>query len=96
MLLISTISPAISFADDTQKLAECNAVLGKCGEVVKAKNKELDLCHVGLKQSLDFSAETNKQLDEANAKLQSPLRNPFVMVALGMIAGMVIGKVVSK
>lgn len=91
MLLISTINATPSFADDTAKLAECNNVLTKCGETVKAKNKELNLCHIGLKQSLEFSAETNKQLDSANEKLASPFRNPFLLIPLGIALGILAG-----
>jgi hypothetical protein len=63
---------------------------------VNEKNKEIALCRLALTQSVDRGTAISIELDEAQSKLQSPFRNPFIMTTVGVILGLVVGGIALK
>ena len=85
-LALSTSS--IAKADRSQDLLnQCKIVLTEGQEALDAKNKELSLCNLGLTQSQNNVAQLNTELENKNAQLSAFYRNPFFMLAIGILAG---------
>ena len=87
-LLLALSSPArASCENERAALNDCWEAIGACQAVVDAQKKELSLCKLGLVQTLDQLGMVNLELNDAKDDLRAWYRNPFVMVALGMLVG---------
>lgn len=88
LLFLGLSNPARAQCEaEKTALNSCWDAVGACNQVVKAKDKEISLCQLGLVQTLDHAAMLDLELKDTQDKLQSWYRNPFVMVALGLIVG---------
>jgi hypothetical protein len=67
----------------------CDQVIRACDKALAAKDKEIALDKQTLDQSRATSQDTKKQLDEADKKLNSPARNPFILAGLGILGGII-------
>lgn len=85
---MSTGSPAK--ADCPTTLEKCDKALTACDAALEARKKEVSLCNLALTQTLDQNYNLNLQLDDKNAELNKWYRNPFVVFALGVAAGIVV------
>lgn len=72
----------------TKPPVECNQVIEACDEALEAKNKEIEQLHLGLVESMGQSTALTRDLGEANSKLESPFRNPYLMILLGGLIGL--------
>ncbi len=70
----------------------CREIITACDEALSARKKELQLCDLGLKQSLDTNASLRQDVQDRDAKLGAIWRNPWLYLALGIAAGVVIAK----
>lgn len=73
-------------------LSKCNVAVEDCRAALDARNKEIQLCRLGLIQSLDRQGQLNANLEDAQDKLGSPFRNPWLMIALGLVIGVAVTK----
>jgi len=83
LLLVLTLSSSAIASD-------CGEVIKTCDAALVAKNREIQLCRLGLVQSVDRIAGLEVELEKRNSQLQSPLRNPFVMGMVGVLVGIVV------
>ncbi len=81
----------LSIATTTAR-ADCGSVIKACDNALAAKNKEISLCQLGLTQSLDRSLEQDRTIAERDRQLSSVFRNPFFLLAIGAVAGIIIVK----
>jgi hypothetical protein len=68
----------------------CSDVLGKCDAALTARKRQVEKLQLGLTQQSQRVADLYAQVEEKNAQLQSPLRNPFVMGAIGALIGIAV------
>lgn len=89
--------PSTSFAQDCQKtLNSCERAVGLCKETLDLKNEEIKLCRLGLQQAINNGVDLKFDLDAANAQLNSPFRNPFIMATVGVVIGIVVTGLATK
>lgn len=94
---MSLVVPSTSFAQDCQKtLNSCERAVGLCKEALDLKNQEIQLCRLGLQQAINNGVDLKFDLDAANAKLNSPLRNPFFIGTVGVLIGLVVAGIATK
>lgn len=65
----------------------CEDVISKCDAAIAAKNKHIEKLELGLTTQTQRVADLSSQLEDKNSELQSWYRNPFVVGALGLVAG---------
>ncbi len=58
---------------------------------LQRRKREVTLCNLGLTQSIEQQGRLTYEVREAQDKLQSPFRNPFVMTTVGVVLGLVVG-----
>lgn len=82
---------------------ECDQVLGKCDKALKAcdtalqaKKTEVTICNLGLAQVLESNANLSEELTRSQEKLSSPLRNPFIVGAAGVLLGIIVSGAIRK
>jgi hypothetical protein len=70
----------------------CPEVLSACAAAYDARVEELRLSDLALTQSKDNSVQLTKEVEEANAKLDSLWRNPYVLIGVGLLGGAILFK----
>ncbi len=65
----------------------CHDVIRTCDRALEEKEKEVKICDLGLKQTLEHNQELSSELESKQKSLEAWYRNPFVMLALGGLAG---------
>lgn len=83
-----TISLAATNRAEAQP--SCDSVLAKCDAALAAKNKHIEKLELGLTKQTERVADLSNQVQEANEKLQSPFRNPFIVGTVGVALGILI------
>lgn len=68
---------------------DCRPLIAACDKALEDKKKEVDLCNLGLQQTLDQTKQLIQDVQEKDAKLNSIWRNPFFLIPIGLAAGMV-------
>lgn len=71
--------------------SDCNNVINTCDKVLEAKNKEIDQDKVIINKVNKQNAELGKQVDDKDAKLNSPIRKPFLMMGAGAAISLLTG-----
>lgn len=66
---------------------DCEDIVTACDSALAAKNVQIEKLNLGLTESMNQSTVLTKDLNEANSKLESPFRNPYLMIGLGIIGG---------
>jgi hypothetical protein len=89
-ILIVSFSLSSARADCPKTLDLCTRTVTACREALDARNEELKLCHLGLTQVRDQNVMLRTELETANQKLESPLRNPFIMATVGVLIGIAV------
>ena len=97
LIISSVLLSTPARADDCQTtLNECNQVLDDCMALVGKQARVIKLKDLALEQADKNIGELNAGLRDAEAKLQSPLRNPFVMTAVGVVLGILVTGIAVK
>lgn len=81
-----TLSSPVIAADKVK----CDDVIKAADKALAAKDQEIKVCRLGLTQTLDENTALNDELKNTKAKLESPLRNPFVMGSVGAVLATVL------
>ncbi len=92
LMIASPAQAGVTPPSCEQKLQACDAAVHSCDKALDARNKEISLCRLGLTQTLDAKREIEAQLKAEQEKHGSLLRNPWLYLALGVVAGVVISK----
>jgi hypothetical protein len=71
---------------------KCDDVLSLCDKALQAKDKELELCDLGLKQTLDQKVQLETEVKDLNDRSSSIFRNPFFLIGLGLVGGVLLAK----
>lgn len=74
----------------------CEQVIQACDAALDAKNREIGLKDLAIQQRQDQIVELNSELQDANSKLQSPVRNPFIMTTVGVLIGILVTGIALK
>jgi hypothetical protein len=77
-------------------LSECATLVSDCKKVLAEKDRTIDLKNLAIDQSNKEIGQLSLQVQEADAKLESPLRNPFFTVMAGVVLGVLVTTYVSK
>ncbi len=64
--------------------------MNACRSAVRERNEETKLCRLGLTQVSEENVALRNELGKANSKLESPLRNPFIMTTVGVLIGIAV------
>lgn len=67
--------------------ADCKGDIVVCDKALQATKKEVQLCDLAVKELRDETDALNASLQSEQHKLEAWYHNPFILVALGMIAG---------
>lgn len=87
VLATSTTAEAQDQSKCPEVLDKCDKALNDCTAAIDAKNQEIAVCRLALDQSLDRTVHLVMDLDDANRKLSSPFRNPYLMIGAGAAIG---------
>lgn len=87
MILTSVLWTSITKAE-----ISCDQVLQKCDQTVKAQRKELELSDLAIKQSQDSLMKLTQELETEKNKSSAFYRNPFFLIGIGLIGGVLIAK----
>lgn len=90
MIFLMLINANVTRADCNSQLKSCDEALTAAGEVIEAKKKVISLCNLGLSQTLEKNKILKIEVDEKSRELDAWYRNPFIVGALGIAAGIVI------
>jgi hypothetical protein len=104
LMAVLLISSNVSQAQDcstkleTAKglLTECAQLLDESKAVIEAKDRTIELKDLAITKSQAQTAELYWQVEEANDKLSSPFRNPFVMTMVGVVIGAIVTSYVTR
>lgn len=98
LLIVSLLTCSISQAESScpAQLDRCRYATGLCKEALDLRNEEIRICRLGLTQAVHANADLKLSLDDANAKLNSPLRNPFVIGTVGVLIGILVTGLATK
>lgn len=70
----------------------CDEVLTACNDAFEAKKRELQLCDLGLLQTLDQLDVTKRDLRDEIESNNKIWKNPYLLIGLGVITGVIISK----
>lgn len=70
----------------------CNEVLQACDKAFEAKKKEVQLCDLALKKSVDQNAALTKEIKDKEASGSSIFKNPFFLMGIGLVGGLIINR----
>lgn len=65
----------------------CNQVIQACDKALEAKEKQLQLSDLALKQALDDRGKLQKDLESTRADKDAWYRNPGLWIAVGILVG---------
>lgn len=72
--------------------AACEDVIRACDKALFDKEKVITLGDLALDQRKQQVESLTKQVEERERQLASPLRNPWFILAIGIVAGGLISK----
>lgn len=72
------------------KLGRCDVALTLCNDAYGAKDAEAKVCGEALGIAVKEAGTYKVQLNDSNESLSSIWRNPFAMIAIGVIGGIII------
>lgn len=70
----------------------CPEVLSACDQALTQEEKALDLSNLALKDTQKVLEDTRVQRDDAQAKLGSLFRNPYFLIGIGLVGGVILTK----
>lgn len=76
--------------------ARCQDVIVACDKALAARKEEVRLCNLALRQSMDRSSRLEIEVEQKNKQLASPIRNPWIMSAVGLVLGIVVVGAIRK
>lgn len=90
MLIISVQSPA--WANCQKTLDACDRAVETCKVALDARNEEVKLCNFALRQAVDQNFALKDEIESKDKQLRAWYRNPYFMVALGLVIGVAVTK----
>ena len=72
-------------------VSQCADVFKACDRALEAKNKLIDEYEEGRVESAKALSDRTVKLEQAREDLQSWYRNPFYMIGLGLLGGLILG-----
>lgn len=75
------------------ELREC---IETCDQILDTKEEYIGKLEKANEECLEASVQYNKMLDEKNAQLESPLRNPWIVGPVAVVIGVLIGGLVIR
>lgn len=72
--------------------ADCRDVIRAADRALDAKKKEISLCQLGLMQALEDNRLLKAEVQDMKESEGSVWRNPFFLIAVGAIGGIIIAK----
>lgn len=70
----------------------CDDIISACDGALDAKNKQIELSDLAIVQLKDQNVVLKDRAEEAEGKLSSIWRNPFVYLGVGFVTGVVLMK----
>ncbi len=74
------------------RAGECDEIISTCDKALSTRKEEIKLCQLGLVQTLDQNQILSSELARKNSQLQAWYRSPWLLLALGLAAGIVVAK----
>ena len=78
---------ATARADCPARLTQCVEVVDQCKTALEARKREVELCRLGLQQSQSTNSQLNEELEQKNKQLEAWYRNPWLLLAIGLVGG---------
>jgi hypothetical protein len=70
----------------------CQDVIKACDQALEDKNKAIEKLNLGLAESTKQAGELSVELDKKEKQLSAWYRNPFILIGLGLLGGVIIAK----
>ncbi len=90
LVLVLSMTTTRAYADNTKPT--CQTVLESCDQVVKLQQVQIQTRDNALADYAVMSKKEADDLAEANRKIDAWYRNPWVWAAVGLGAGLYLGK----
>ena len=68
----------------------CSDIITSCRKALGAKDKEIQLSDLAIKQAKDDNIRLNKEVEVKNDQLNSIFRNPIILIGAGLLAGLIL------
>lgn len=89
-------APTDEKCSDEDDAADCTAVIEAADKAIAAKNKEVDTCKLGVKLLDDENVKLTEDVQDKEKALAAWYHNPFYLLGLGLIGGLVTGAILTK
>jgi hypothetical protein len=76
--------------------ADCLVALQKCDEALQARERQVQICDLALRQSLERGMLANLEIRDKDAQLSAWYRNPFTVGTIGALVGLVVAGIAFK
>lgn len=76
--------------------SDCRKVINAADKTIQDQKTEIDLLHQEVSSSEDLASTYLVQLHEDQDKLDSPFRNPWITLPLGILAGVLAVSIIKK
>src|SRR5690606_28985829 len=96
MLTIISFGISIATVSKADPFQECDHLINLCSKVVEEKNKVIELKDLQIEKRDEYISSLETQVSEAQSQLNSPFRNPFIAVPVGIVLGVILMGVISK
>lgn len=87
LLLVTSILSSPSLSQAATKPLKCEDVITACDKALEAKNRQLELSDLALKNAVKLNGEAYQKLEEKQKELDRWYRQPLLMFLLGAAAG---------
>ena len=68
----------------------------KCDAALAAKDVHIEKLNLGLTESRHLNEIQSTEIKSLNGSLSSPIRNPFIMITVGVVVGILVTSQISK
>lgn len=90
LLVLSLSLTTIARADCKSTLDLCVKAENQCKAALDQRNQEIQLCQLAVSKGVEQNSQLNQTIEAQDAKLSSWTRNPFVMLAIGLVIGVAV------
>lgn len=89
-------APTDEGCTDEDDPADCTALIEAADKAIAAQKKEVETCKLGVKLLDDENVKLTTDVLDKERQLSAWYRNPFYILGLGLVGGLVTGAILTK
>lgn len=86
----------ISLLNSAQAETTCKDVITSCDKALEAKNRQIQLSDLALRQTVDRLTRVELQYKEERESASAWYKSPFLYLSVGLIGGLLLGGLRTK